>query len=890
MRPLRRLWFVITRRRQEDELAEELEFHRQMKAAELRANGVSDRDLPADTQRAFGNDLLARQRSRDVWIPPSLQDITQDVRFALRMMAKERRFAITAIVTLGLGIGVSNAAFSFVNAAMFRDLPFDRPDRLLTIRTDDVRGFQAGVSYREFLEWQQQVAAVETLAADLSLSVNLGDDHQAAERLSGTFMTSPTFRMLGVSPLIGRDLTVEDDREGAPAVAILSHGLWRARYGGDPAVLGRTIRINSQATTVVGVMPDGFNYPLVADVWMPMAMAPGIRNATWASTIFGVVGRLRDGAHIDQARAEIDAVAARTIRDHPEVKKDRRLLVMGVKESQVGNGAGGLLWGLLGAAVVVLLVASANVANLLLARSWGRAREIAVRVAIGASRWRVVRQVLIECLLIGVAGTVLGAYLSFVAFHTMASAFNILEFGAPDRPRKPYWFDPSIDSAGWLFMGAVFLCASLGAGIVPALHLSRTDANDVLKDGRDGQSTRVSRRWASILMVGQIAVALMLLAIGGLFARNLLALYNTDPVIAVNGLITMQLTLPAQYASGADRLQFVRRLDERLAVNREFAESTITTTLPLQPVAAPARNVAIDGDTADPEQPPRGAAYFGAGPRFFETFKFPLIRGRALTREDAFGGREGAVINQRFATVFFGDGDPIGKRIRLTPPGPAPNPAPPWLTIVGVVATVPDFLPNRPDDPAVYAPLLADPTPSRAMTIVVTSTSKTAAVAALREEVNRLDDDLPVHAIQTMEEVLSLSRMGARMIGSWFQTLAAIAVILATVGLYALVANGVAQRRREIGVRIALGAKPGQVLWLFVRHTLVLLALGLVIGLTGALLTSRLFVAFLGDISPRDPATFVTVVALLSAVAIVAGAGPARRAARVDPTVVLRSD
>lgn len=890
MRLLRQLWFVITRRRQEDELADELEFHRQMKADELSASGAPDAEVRARVQQALGNDLVAREQSRDVWIAPWFQDISQDVRFALRMMAKDRRFAITAIVTLGLGIGASNAAFSFVNAAMFRDLPFERSDRLITIKTDDPRGFLAGVSYREFREWQQHVTAVETMSAELSVSVNIGDDHLAADRLSGTFLTYPTFRVLGVAPVMGRDFTEDDDRDGAPPVAILSHALWTTRYGADPAIVGRTVRINSQPTTVIGVMPARFSYPLVADLWLPMATFPGIRNASWVATTFGVVGRLRDGAHIAEARAQVAAVAARTVLDHPEVKRDRRVVIVGVKESQLANGAGSLLWALLGAAVVVLLVASANVANLLMARSWGRAREIAVRIAIGASRWRVVRQVLIECFLIGVGGVILGAYASYFAFHAMASAFNILEFGAPDRPRKPYWFDPSIDGAGWLFMGVVFVSASLCAGLLPALHLSRTDANEVLKDGRDGQSTRASRRWAAVLMVGQIAVALMLLSVGGLFARNFLALYNTDPVIPVAGLISMQLTLPAQM-SVRERQQFVRQLDERVAANREFAAASIATTVPLQMVAASSRVVAVDGEPDDTGQQPRSALYFGAGPRFFETLRFPVVHGRALADEDALAGREGVVVNQRFVTLFFGDRDPIGKRIRLTPAGGAPNPPPPWLTIVGVVPTIPDFLPKRPDDPAAYMPLLADPTPPRAISIVVRSASKDAAVAALRQEVSRLNDDLPVHAIQTMSEVLALTRMGARMIGSWFQSLALIAVTLASVGLYALVANTVAQRRREIGVRIALGAQANQVLWLFVRQTFVLLAIGIVIGLGAAMLLSGLLVSFfLGDVSPRDPVTLGTVAIVLSVIALAAGLGPARRATRVDPTVVLRAD
>ena len=890
MRALRQLWFLITRRRQEDDLAEELEFHRQMKAAELRAHGVSDRDLPADTQRALGNDLLARERSRDVWVAPWLQDVSQDLRYGLRMLIKERRFASTAIVTLALGIAVSNAAFAFVNAAMFRDLPLLSPERLITIRTLDPRGFTAAASYPEFREWERQTTVFESFNAELSQSVNVSDDVRPAERLSGTYATFATFRMLGVTPILGRDFVAADDREGAAAVTILSHSLWVTRYGADPAIIGRILRVNGQPATVIGVMREGFAYPYVADLWLPMAMAPGLRNAGWASTAYGVVGRLKPGTGLLQARAEIETVAARTVADHPEVPKDRKLAVMTIKESTLAGGAVPLMWALLGAATIVLFVASANVANLLLARTWYRAREIAVRLAMGATRWRVVRQLLIECALIGAGGGVLGAYLSTVAFQAMSSAFNIIEFGAPDRPRKPYWFDPGIDGAGWMFFGAAFLFASLGAGLLPALHLSKTDVNDVLKDGRLGAATRASRRWAGGLMVAQIAVALMLLTAGGLFARSFLTLYNTDPVVSVEGLVTMRLTLPAKYGAAEDRLQFVRRLDERLTSNPEFADSTIVTDVPLQAFTAINRSVATETTVPDPTKPSPTTLFIGTGPRFFDTMELPVIRGRALPDQDALRGQEAVVVNQRFATMFFGDADPIGKRIRLTRPGPVPVTPPAWLTIVGVVPTLPDYQPNRPDDPVVYAPLLSVPTPSGGLSVIVRSRSKAVAAATLRTEVAALDADLPVYAIQTLDEVLAMTRMGARMVGSWFQGLALIAVALAMVGLYALTAHGVAQRTREIGVRVALGARTTQVIWLFVRQTLVLLMAGLLLGVAGALATSRMLAAFLGDIDPRDPLTLVTVAAILAVVAVVAGLGPARRAARVDPMSALRAD
>lgn len=890
MRLLRRLWFVITRRRREDDLADEMSFHREMAAASLRDRGVSEGDLATVVQRRFGNDLLARERSQDVWISPWFQDISQDLRFALRMIARGRRFAAAAMVTLGLGIAVSGAAFSFVNAAVFRELPFESPDRLIAIRSLDQRGFYAGVSYPEFQAWLRHTTVFEHLNAEMMQSINIGDDDRAPERLSGTYVTPTTFRMLGVAPVIGRDFLGDDNREGAPATVILGHGVWRNRYGGDPGLIGRTVRVNGQPATVIGVMPAGFTYPLVADAWMPMAMAPGLRNLPWTGRGFQVAGRIRDGVSVDAARAEVMTLATNTIREHPEIGKDRQLIVMGLKDATLGLGARPLMWALLGAAAVVLLVASANVANLLLARAWSRSREIAVRMAVGAGRWRIVRQTLIECTAIGAGGAIVGAYLSFVAFRWMAGAFNVFEFGAPDRPRTPYWFDASVDGIGWLVIAAAFLFASVGAALLPALHLSRTDAHDVLKDGRDSQGTRTSRRWASVLMVSQIAVALMLLAAGGLFVRNFVTLYQTDPVIATDSLIGMRITLTQKYASSESRHEFLRRLDERLVNNAEFAESTIASDLPLFAFTALTRSVRLDGEVPDPRAEPRRATYIAAGDRFFETLRFPIVRGRVLTPEDALRGREGVVVNERFAALFFAGSDALGKRIQLSQPGPAPVPPPAWLTIVGVVPTMPDYLPNRPDDAVMYAPQAADPTVSRAIAVMVRATSKAAAAAALREEVTRLDNDLPVYAIQTFDEILGMTRMGARMIGSWFQALAAIALVLAAVGLYALTAHRVLQRRREIGVRMTLGARGDQVLWMFVRQTLRLVAIGLLIGVVAGLSTTRLLAAFVGDVDPRDPITFGIGAGLLATVALVASLAPARRATRIDPAVTLRAD
>jgi putative ABC transport system permease protein len=382
----------------------------------------------------------------------------------------------------------------------------------------------------------------------------------------------------------------------------------------------------------------------------------------------------------------------------------------------------------------------------------------------------------------------------------------------------------------------------------------------------------------------------VLMTCGGLLARSFFLLYNTSPVIDTRDVVAMQLTLPeTKYARPDQRRQFASLLDDRLTTNRVFAEATIASDVPLQPLAAASRLVVVDGAVPPPGETPPRATYITAGPRFFSTLRFPVVRGRALTEDDGRPGSEGVVINQQAATRLFGDADPIGLRIRLAIPGAAAGTPDRAATVVGVVPTVPDFLP-LPDAMVVYAPLLTESTPGRTLSVMVRSISKAAAAEALREQVRALDADLPVHQIMTLEEVLALTRTGARMVGSWFQTLAVIAMALACVGLFALTAHGVAQRTHEIGVRMAIGARAAQVMWLFVRQTLWLLATGIGIGIAVALSFTRLLTTFLGGVDPRDPVTFLVVTLMLVSVAIAAALMPSLRAARIDPVAALRGD
>lgn len=891
MNLLRRFWYIATRRRQELDLADELAFHREMKAQELREEGVSEAGLAAATRKAMGNDLTSRQHARDVWVWPWLQDTTQDVRFAVRMLLKDRRFTAAAVVALGLGIGLNNAVFTIVNTAMFKDLPFGEPDRLIDVRLLDVRGM-GPVSAPDYREWRDTARLFEGLGAHASGTMNLSDDRRSAERLRGGYLSANVLSLLRTVPVAGRGFLDEDERPGAEPVTLLSYEIWQSRYGGEP-IVGRGIRVNGSPSTVIGVMPKGFAFPMLAQAWQPLPALSGFDSAGRNRRMLGVFGRLTEGTDLPAARAEMETISAAIARANPDTHKDLRLSVMTLSDSTiVTRRDAGILATLMGAVAIVLLIACANVASLLLARSTHRSREVAIRASLGATRWRVIRQQLIECGLIALMASALGVWLSILGARQIAQAFGVYEAGAPGGAVMPYWVDLSFNTAAWMFLGAVALFASLAAGLVPAWHLSKTNANDILKDGgRLGSATLRARRMTGSLLIAQLALTVVLLSAAGLLTRSFLALYFKDLVIDTRGVITARIALPpGKYPARASQQQFLDRLDQRLAAAPGLASATMSSDTPLMPLGFLLSPIEIDGHETLPlpERPQVFAVT--VGPRFFETIGLPVTRGRALSDADGLRAQEGAVVNEKFAARFFPDGDVLGQRIRITTPTTGDEA--PWFTIVGISRTMPTFIRSEETEPAVYLPMRAEPRPHRNVSVIARATDAGAGIAlaaeALREQVSAIDPDLPVFAVQTLDEAAAMGRNSNRMIGSWFAVIAAIALVLSVVGLYALTAHGVAQRSQEIGVRMALGARSAQVVWLFLRRTFIQLVVGLSFGLAGALAIGNL--PFFRGSNPRDPVTLGLVCLVLIAVAVGASLWPARTAARIDPATVLRGD
>lgn len=542
----------------------------------------------------------------------------------------------------------------------------------------------------------------------------------------------------------------------------------------------------------------------------------------------------------------------------------------------------------MGAVSLVLLIACMNVANLLLARAVHRSREIAIRSSLGATRGRIVRQLFVESALLAAVAGAIGFVLALYGVEIFGRAFA-QELAADGPPL--FWMHFSIDGRVYAFLAAVCLGTSILFGLAPALHVSKT-SNAALKDGCRGASGGLrARHWTGALMVAQFALTLVLLAGAGLLARSFLVLYQAGRVLDTSNMITMQLALSVQkYTQPPEIKQFFRQLDERLAAVRTFSTVTVASDIPMMTVINSLRQLTIDGRAAGPDENPPTVEYLYIGPRYFETLRLRLVRGREFTEHDGAPGQEAAIVNERFASMFFPDADPIGQRIRLANAA-APNAPQPWFTIVGVAPTVPQLVFRGSAGPVVYASLGAEPAPHRFVSIIARAQGDRASmVSMMREAVRTVDPDLPRYYVRTIDEVLATSRWRQRVLGSIFALAAAVALLLASVGLYAVIAHGITQRTQEIGIRVALGARSPQVVWLFVRRTVVHLLIGLIVGLAGAIVVGRLLEPLLVRTAPTDPLALSLVSVLLIVVATTASVWPARRAARVDPVVALRHE
>ncbi len=884
---LRSLW---NWHRQESELDQEIQFHLSEEADERVAAGLSPDEARRTAKKDFGNVHSIRARTRDVWIWPWLQDVGQDARFAARLLVKDRWLTLAAVTVLALGIGANTAVFTIVNSVFIRGLPFHEPDRILRLwtQTQDERGARRPPSELTYEHWAE-ARSLSGLAGHVGSSINVSDEDLAPERVQGSYVTANLFRVLGQVPMLGRDFAAEDDQPGAEPVAIIGHRVWQNRYGSDPAVLGRTLKANGQVVTIIGVMPPDMRFPDDADIWLPRAQLPP-RTFPYS---FEAIGRLADRVTLEQARVELESITQRLAQAFPETNANLASYVWPYYEWTVDGEEIGLLFLLLqGTVPFVLLIACANVANLLLARSAHRAHEIAVRVSLGASRGRVVRQLLVESVLLaliaGLAGlgvAVAGLRWAEAATQTMAD--------------MPHWMAFTMDGTVFAFVAAVCLATGIIFGLAPALHVSKTDVNEVLKEGdRSGTGGLRARRWTRVLIVSEIALTLVLLAGAGFMMRSFFTLYRMNLGVDTSPLLTMQLFLPVpKYREVGLRTELFRQFAERLAGIHEIEASTLTTRTPAGGGAW--RRLMIDGRPRPIDEEPPLVLTVWVGDGYFETLGVPLLQGRAFTWGDGRPGQQSAIVNRQFVAMHFGNEEPIGRRIMVEsddfPPGTFESP---WLTIVGVSPDVRQRQLGREDDGedrgVVYVPYRTSSPRSGAL-ILRTRGDPAAVTALVRDAMRNVEPDLPVFNIQTMDELLAQQRWPFRVFGTMFTTFALIALVLVAIGLYAVTAYSVTQRTQEIGLRVALGAQPGQIQWLVLGQAVRQLAIGLPIGLAGAFGVGQLLQGapnggLLLQASPSDPLTLVSIVAVLVGTAVLACLWPARCAARLDPMVALRHE
>jgi putative ABC transport system permease protein len=642
--------------------------------------------------------------------------------------------------------------------------------------------------------------------------------------------------------------------------------------------------------TIIGVMPEGFKFPFNTDVWLPLGTVQGLDQQRRNARNWTVMGRLAPGVTREQAQSELINISRKLEAENPDTNKDIQARVQTYHEAQNPVQIRTVFLSLMGAVAFVLLIACANVANLLLSRSTNRAREISVRIALGASRWRIIRQLLIESVILAVMSGLAG-------LGVAAIGIELFDRATVDAGR-PYWIQFNIDMTVLSFFAFVCLGTGILFGLAPALHVSKTDVNDVLKEGgRTGSAGVRARRWTGVLMVAELTLTVVLLAGAGFMIRNFLTMYRLDLGIDTSRLLTMNLALPERkYPAVEQRLAFYEQLEQRLKANPRIENVTITSNNPMQ--GGFLRRLEIDGKPLDQGQQAPNVTMLTIDPRYFKTIALPLQRGRDFTDEDGMTGRESTIINQRFAALHFPNEDPIGRRITLSidlqggapPAGGIPMSL--SATIVGIVPNVRQRDFNLPDpDPIAYLPFRTDP--RGFMTLLVRSQGDpTAMTPILREEVRAIDADLPLFGIRTLDENLAQARWPFRVFGSMFGIFALIALTLSAVGLYAVTAYAVSQRTQEIGIRMALGAQGDQVSWLFLRRSFVQLAIGLTLGVAGAFGVGQLFAStqLLVQNTGRDPVTIGGIAILLAAVAVAASVLPAKRATRLDPLIALRRD
>jgi putative ABC transport system permease protein len=875
-----RLRALLRKRSVEREMEEELRFHLRMRAEENLRRGMTPAEAERAALRSFGGWERIKEACRDVKGGGVMETFIQDVRFGARMLRKHPGFTLVAVLTLAFGIGANTAIFSVVNSVLLRPLQYPNAERIVAIQELDEKGSRVQVTPANFLDWRAQNTMFEQLAAIYARTANLSAGEEA-ERIDLAMTSVNFFQVFGVRPHAGRFFLPEEESAGHPSVVVLSYGLWQRQFGGDPSLVGRSLMLDGQPFTVVGIAPAGFQYPNKTEAWIPPFKSVPTLNAQMdieRARGFGflsVVGLLKPGASVTQAHDEMMAITARLRQQYPASNNNRFNRVVSLQTHLVGESRTALLL-LLGAVALLLLIACANVANLLLARASTRQKEIAVRLALGATRLRLVRQLLVESVLLGLAGGIMGLLLGLWGVDLMRRLLPV------DFPLAQ---SIGVDLRVLGFTLLVSFLTGIVFGLAPALQSTKPDVNEALKESaRSSSGGARSNRVRSLLIVSEVALSLVLLIGAGLLFRSFLRLQAVELGFRPQSMLTFRLSPAGQnFRQDAQYVAFYSQVAERIKTLPGVEAVGVINTLPL--VKGWTTSIMVQGRpllTRD-KWPP--VNYRSVSPDYFRAVSVPVMKGRAFDERDNDKGPLVLLINQSLARRDFPGEEPIGKRLNF---GGVDNDGQPiWFEIVGVVADVRSLELNAEPTPEIYTSYLQDPFANMSY-VVRSQVEPKSLIPAVREVVRQVDKAQPIAEVREMEQIVSQAAAQPRFNSLLLGLFASLALLLAAAGIYGVMSYAVTQRTHEIGVRMALGAQTKDVLRLVVGQCMRLTLMGLALGLVCAFALTRVMVSLLYGVKPTDLSTFAGGTLLLIIVALAACYLPARRAIKVDPMIALR--
>lgn len=857
----------------EHDLAEELAAHVSLLTDAKVKSGMSAADARRAALVELGGVEQVKEEVRAGRSGFAFETFIMDVRYGLRALLKKPGFTITAVIALALGIGANTAIFSVVNGVMLRSLAYANPERIVMLweRSVSREAQQNLVSPANFLDWQKLSTSFEDMAAVWDLRANLSGNDGEPEEVKVQCVSYPFFSALGVQPMIGRAFLPEEDRAGGNLVVIISHQLWQTRFGGDPAIVGKETTMNGRQRTIVGVMPPGFYFlDNQVKVWMPIGLDPAINYRETAGRFLRVVARLKPGISPQQAQGEMTGIAKQIEQANPVKNLGWTVNVVPIHEQVVGE-IRPILIVLLAAVAFVLLIACANVANLLLSRAASRQKELAVRAALGAGRIRLVRQMLTESVLLALVGGIVGVLLAYWGTHLLVA------FGPDNIPRLS---EIRIDPRVLVFTLAVSLLTGMLFGLVPAVQASRPDLNDALKEGTRGSTGGRSGTLRNAFVVAQVSLALVLLIGAGLMIRSFMRLQSVNTGFQPANVLTMRAQLPGKkYPEKHQIVDFFKQAQERIATIAGVQAVGAISYLPLTGLAS-RDSFKLPGQPPFPAGHEPGVEVRVVTPSYFQAMGIPLLKGRLLNDRDVKEARV-LLINETMAKRYFPNVDPVGKQLEIMWDGSGPD------EIVGVVGDVREGALNKEPEPAIYWSHARET--YSGMTLVIRANGDASRLAlAVQKEIRALDPEQPVADVRTMQQVIARSIARPRFNTLLLAIFAGVALVLASVGLYGVMSYSATQRIHEVGIRMALGATRADIMRLVVGNGMLLTLVGIAIGIAASWGLTRLMQSFLFGIGTTDAVTFLGVSTLLVGVALIANYIPARKATRVNPVIALR--